>query len=149
MPTAGRLVAAALFGALFWYVSALGLPLFAAAEMPEPPWFVVLNAALGVVLGWIIAGGRAGLGTWMAAVSYGWTTAIAIAVVALFAHGFVRMIELSLRMRYDGPVEAVAESFGLMAGIGAVLATPDILLSLALGALVAGLVTEWVGRNYR
>lgn len=149
MPTAGRLVAAVLFGALFWYLSGVGLPYFAAAETAVPPWFLPVNTGLGIVLGWVLAGGRAGRATWMGALSYGLTTGIAIAAVALFAHGFVRMIQLSLRMRYDGPVEAVAAVFGLMAEIALVLAQADVLVPLALGALVAGLATEWAGRNFR
>lgn len=149
MPTAGRLAAAALFGALFWHVSGLALPLFAAAQSPEPPWFVAINAGLAVVFGWVIAGGRAGRATWTGAVGNGLTTAVAIAAVALFAHAFIRMIGLSWRMRYDGPVEAVADVFALMAETAAVVARQDVLVTVLVGAAVAGLITEWTGRNFR
>lgn len=149
MPTAGRLVAAILFAPLFWYASTLALPYFTIEEAPVPDAFAMVNAGLGLVLGWTIAGSRAGKGTWFGALSYGLTAGIAISVAALFVHSFVQMVQLSLRRVYDGPADAVIGVFELMFENALVLAKPDVGIVLGVGSVAAGLVTEWFGRNYR
>lgn len=149
MPTAGRLVAAVLFGPLFWFASTLALPYYPLAEATPPDWFAEGNAALGVVLGWKIAGGRAGQGSWGGAVSHGLTAGIAISVAALFVHSFVQMVQLSLRKVYDGPADAVIGVFALMFENAQVVAHQDVGAVVLGGSLLAGLVVEWFGRNFR
>ena len=149
MPTAGRLVAAILFAPLFWYASVLALPYYPLAEEPAPKAFALVNAGLALVLGWSVAGSRAGKGTWAGAVSYGLTAGIAIAISALFLHSFIQMVQLSLRKVYDGPADAVIGVFRLMFDNAAVLAKADVGIVLGGGSVIAGLVTEWFGRNYR
>lgn len=149
MPTAGRLVAAVLFGPLCWLASVLALPYYPLAEATPPDWFAEVNAGLGVILGWKIAGGRAGLGSWAGAISYGLTAGVAISVAALFVHSFVQMVQLSLRKVYDGPADAVIGVFALMFENAQVVAQQDVGVVIIGGSLVAGLVVEWFGRNFR
>ncbi len=147
MPTAARLVAAILFALLFWLVSQLALPQFALAEEADPRGFVMINTLAGLVLGWQLAGSGAGRRRWSGAVNQGLTTMIATVFVALFLHGMVRMVALSLRKYYDGPAEAVIGVFALMIEIGRTAATSQVITVLVLGAVVLGIAVEWVGRR--
>jgi len=144
MPTAARFVGAVLFAALAWYVSGLIIPLF--PEDTNFGWFVEVNTAFGVFCGWTIAGPRGGTG-YVAAFSYGLTTAISLTVMALFFHSGYVMIEKSLRKLYKTPTEAVVAVFELMVEYGSMLLTPEILTTLAVGGIVAGLTTEAVGQR--
>lgn len=147
MPTAAKLAAFVLFAALAWAVSRLVVP-YAFEEGQSPGRFAEINAVLGGLLGWRIAGSRGGDG-WVAAVGYGITATAMTVLAALFLHSFAIMIRQSLRRLYDGPVEAMSDVFGMMAKNGAFLGHQDILVTLAVGAVLAGLVTEWFGRNFR
>jgi hypothetical protein len=146
MPTAAKLAAAILFGALAWWVSALVKTRF--PQGTDLGRFTEWNAAIGAVVGWRVAGGRART-TWRNAVAYGVTAAVETAAVALALYSLLRMLRQSTRMVYAGPVEAVADLARIMLENLRLVGTPEILGTLALGGVVAGLATEWVGRNYR
>ena len=145
MPTAARLTGAILFGALAWYASGLIVPRF--PEGTDLGYFVVVNTVIGVLCGWRLAGPRAG-GGYVDAFGTGVTTTVALVLLALFTNSLVVMIENSLRKFYDTPVEAVVAIFELMLEHGQLMATPLILGTLAIGGVVAGLGTEFVGRRY-
>ena len=146
MPTAAKLAALVLFGALTWAVSNLVVRHF--PEGSDPGWFAEVNATAGAILGWRIAGPRGGTG-WTSAVGYGITATIAIVAVATFLQCFAIMIRQSLRRLYDGPVEALVDVFELMVRNGEYLLHAEGLGTLAVGGVLAGLLTEWVGRNFR
>ena len=145
MPTFGRLTAAILFAPLCWYVSLLAVPLFSEGKMPA--MWAEINTVIGLWMGWVVAGKRAGDG-YNAAISYGLTTLVAIIFWSLFSHSFIEMIDRSLNKRYDGPAEAVVSIFELGAEIGQFLATPLVLGTLLIGSLVAALVTEFIGSRF-
>jgi len=146
MPTAAKLAAAVLFAALAWFASELIKPLF--PEGSDVGRFSEINAVIGAIAGWRVAGPRART-TLQGAVSYGLTTTIVMTVSALFLHSFAVMIRQSLRKLYDGPVEAVAGVFEIMFHNFMMIATPEVLGTILVGGMVAGLVTEWFGRNFR
>jgi hypothetical protein len=146
MPTAAKMVAALSFGALAWLVSQMMVPLL--TKIADPGWFAEINAAIGAVAGWRIAGPRAGTSL-LGAVSYGLTTVVLAAFAALFLHSVVLMLRQAWRKLYDGPVEATVAVFDLMLKNGLVVATPGILASLIAGGILAGVLTEWAGRNFR
>jgi hypothetical protein len=146
MPTAAKIAAAILFAALAWIASRLTFPLW--PEGASPGRFAEINAALGFVLGWRMSGARAGQGV-TAAIGTGLTTAVAVAFVSLFAHGFVLMIGDSLRKRFDGPVEATVAVFGNLVEQAQILGSAPVIATVLGGGVVAGLVTEWFGRNFR
>ncbi|MEM1374846.1 MAG: TrgA family protein [Pseudomonadota bacterium] len=145
MPTIGRVVGALTFAAAAYYVSTLVQELF--LEERQFPNLAVINAVLGIIVGWRLAGGRAGQG-WNAALGYWLTTTIGLAFVCLFANAFGDMIRRSMRMQYDGPLEGITDIAAIMWEYGGRIATPEIILT-ALGAgLAAALVTEFFGRRY-
>lgn len=145
MPTMGRLIGAILFGALAWYTTLLIVPLF--PENTPLGLFQEVNTAFGLIAGWTIAGPRAGTG-YTAAFSYGLTTLVAMVVMALFFNSSVVMIEQSLRKRYDGPGEAVTDVFEMFMEHGAMMLTPEIIVTLLLGSIGAGLLTEAFGSRF-
>ena len=146
MLTAGKLVAAILFAGLAWWTSQVIMPLF--PEGTDPGLFEWVNTAVGFVVGWVIAGSRAGTG-WAAAVSYGLTTVAGLVFWALFLNCAAEMIRLSLRRAYDGPVEAVIGIFDLMVENGQIMIDPTVIGTLVIGGVVAALVVELAGRNFR
>jgi len=149
MPTAGRLAGAALFAPLFWYLSQIAAPYFIAAETAVPDWFAIINTALGLIFGWKLCGGRAGKGGWIGGLGNGLTTGIVTAFVALFAHSFIEMVKLSLRKLYDGPADALIGIFDLLFDYAILLAQQDVLVVLLVGSVIAGLIAEYFGRNFR
>jgi hypothetical protein len=146
MLTAAKMAAAILYAGLAWYVSELIKPLF--PEGQDLGWFSEVNAVIAAALAWNIAGSRAG-GSWAAAVSYGLTTTIAMTFWGIFLQSGGEMIRQSLRKLYDGPSEAVVAVFGLMFEYGQLMATPQVLGTLLAGGVVAGLLVEICGRNFR
>ena len=145
MPTAAKLVAGALFAALAWVASGLIVPLL--PEATAVGMFAPVNAAIGFVVGWRVAGSRART-TLRGAVSYGLTAAFAMTFAALFLHSFAIMIRQSLRKLYDGPADALIGVVELMIEHGRLLAAPEVLGTLLLGGVLAGLATEWAGRRW-
>ena len=146
MPTAAKLVAAILFGALAFLVSELVRPLF--PEGTDLGRFALYNALIGAVIGWGMAGARART-TWSNAVAYGLTAAASMVVSGLLIYGILKMVRQSTRRVYEGPMEAMVDVVRIIIeDAGKYIAQPDILIVLAVGGVVGGLITEWVGRNY-
>lgn len=144
MPTAAKLVAAALFGAL-----GLAASLLMAPSLPsgvDLTTFAAANGALGAVVGWVVAGGRVGT-TLGGAVSYGVSAVVTMAVLGLMGQCFVLMLRKSWRRVYDGPGEALVDLVVLMGRNAHVLLEPRVLGLLLGGGALAGLLTEWAGRR--
>lgn len=145
MPTAPKLVAAVLFAVLAWFVSDLYKPLL--PEGTQVGLLSPVNAVFGMLMGWQVMGRRAG-DTMRAAFGYGLTTAAVIVFWALlFWSGYV-MVRRSTRLYYDGPMEALTDMFGLMVEYARLGATPEVIGSLVVGALVFGWLTEQVARRF-
>jgi hypothetical protein len=144
MPTAGRLAGAITYGALALYLSELLRPVF--EEEGLTLTFTLSNGAIGVLVGWIIAGSRAGRG-YPAAIGYGITAGVALVFWFAFVWSFLEMIERSLDKRYKGALEAVTDIFNL--GMESVVegATPVTIGTLVVGALMAALVTDFIGQR--
>lgn len=146
MPTAAKLIAAILWAALAWYTSQLIKPLF--PEGSDLGLFAEVNAAIGLVIGWQVAGSRAG-GTWSAAISYGITATAALVLWCLFLHCFAEMVRLSLRRVYDGPVDALVGVFALMVENGRLMLDGQVIGTLVVGGIIAGILTEMAARRWR
>jgi hypothetical protein len=146
MPTAGRLVALIMFAGLAWYASQLIKPLF--PEQRNVGLFAEVNAVIGGIIGWRVAGSRAN-STWANAISYGFTTMVALVFWALLLHSFGEMIRKSLNRVYEGPGEAIIGVFGFMYDYGMIMSTPLVWGTLVVGGIIAGLITEFFGRRFR
>lgn len=146
MPTAAKLAAALLFGALAWWVSQMLKPLF--PEGTDTGRFSEYNALIGAVIGWRIAGERART-TWPIAIANGLTSSAGMVLMGLFIYSLARMLSQSFRKVYQGPVEALVDVIRIMLENVRFVTEPGILATLAIGGILGGLLTEWVARNYR
>ncbi|MFQ6552130.1 TrgA family protein [Aestuariibius insulae] len=145
MPTAGRLTGAICFGALAYYLSVLYVPLL--PEGAAPGAMIPINTFIGVVMGWVVAGKRAGGGL-TAAISYGLTTLVTIIFWALFVHSGTDMYHESLRLRYDNATEAVVAVFEQMMEYAQPMLISEYIIPAIVGCLIAGLVTEAIGSRF-
>lgn len=144
MPTAGRLTGAILFGLLGWTLATLAVPFFPEAR-PPGFWFPV-SILLGVVIGWRLCGARAGRG-FSAATGVGLTSGPLLAFCMIFTLAFEQMILNATRMRYDGPTEAVIDTFALIAERALSFYDVNLIATMIIGGLVITWVTEIVGRR--
>jgi hypothetical protein len=145
MPTASKLVAALLFGALAFFVSDLVKPLL--EEGTQVGLFSLVNTLVGVLMGWRISGARVGY-SMQASLGYGITTVAATVFWCLFIWAGYLMVESSMRLRYDGPMEALQDMGAMMIEFAGTMATPTVIGSLIVGGLFFGWLTEQVSRRY-
>jgi hypothetical protein len=146
MPTAAKLVAAIVFAALGFMAAELFKP-----AMPEGTQFGLFSpicAGIGLLCGWIVMGPLAGFGTG-AAMGSGVRTAATIAFWALLGFSIYEMVLRSMKLRYDGPMEAVLAVFDLMLERGRLMLMPELLGLLLVGGLLGGVVVEWAARRWR
>ncbi|WP_120635252.1 TrgA family protein [Ruegeria sp. EL01] len=146
MPSASRLVAAICLVAIAFLVSSMIIE--NGEEGKDYGYFTIVNIALGWICGWKIMGKRAGRG-WTAGVNNGLTGVASLVFWALFVQGCYEMFRLAMRHRYDGPFEALLAIFKIGLEYGQLLLVPEILVTLGVGAVVAGLATEEAGRRWR
>ncbi len=145
MPTAGKLIGAALFAALAWYVSGLIVPLL--PEGTPTGMLAPVNAFFGLIMGWRLMGPRAGDG-FVSATGIGITTGIAIIFWCLLTWGGYEMYQRSIRLLYDGPFEALQDMANLMLEYGALAATPMNILVMFVGSLVAAWITDFFAQRW-
>lgn len=146
MPDAARLVAALSLALLAFIVSGQIVPL-----MPEGTdfgYFPWVNVAIGVICGWVVMGKRAGRGI-TAAINNGITGMVAMVFWGLFVQGAYEMFRLSMRHFYDGPFEAVMAIFEIGVKYGTMMLVTNIIATLLVGGVMAGLATEYAWRTWR
>lgn len=146
MPTAGKLVAALLFGALAFVSAELYKP-----GMPEGTYFgpfSLICAAIGAACGWRVMARRTGQGA-SRAISAGLQAALTFLFFALLGFAIYQMVRRSMRGMYGSdPIEAVAAVFELMLEYGALVLNPPVLGTLLIGGMAAGLATEWAAKRW-
>ncbi len=145
MPTAAKLVAAVLFAALAFVASELykiGVP-------DRTVWgpFSPINAAIGALCGWFVMGRLAGSG-YRAAMGYGLRTTVTVLFWCLIVFSTYVMVIRSMKMRYDGPMEALVGVFELMIDHAQPMANGVLITTLLVGGMIAGIVVEWAGRRW-
>lgn len=146
MPTASRLVAALCLLVVAFLVSSMVIN--NGEEGKDYGYFTYVNIALGVVCGWVIMGKRAGRG-WTAGVNNGLTGVAALVFWGLFVQGTYEMFSQAMRHRFGGPFEALLAIFKLGVEYGEQLIVPEILWTLAIGAVISGVLTEIAFRRWR
>ena len=145
MPTAAKMVAAVM----------TALTLFLAAEaaragLPEGSpagYFSPMVAGIGFLTGWMVLGTLTGRG-YLASVGIGLRTAVTAVFWALLLFSLWDMIELSMKLRYDGPMQAILDVFAIMIENGRMVLLPDVLVALGVGGAVTGLFAEFAGRRW-
>lgn len=145
MLTAGRLIGAGCFAVLGAYIAYNTGPLF--EEGQRPSFWYALCMLAGAWAGWAIVGSRSGKG-YSASVGVSLTGVVAQSFWILFILSGYEMIGKSMRRSYDGPVEAVINVFEMLGEYLLQFATVDVLTILVVGALAAGMFTEFFARRY-
>lgn len=146
MPTAARLVVAILLAALGWILSELISPL-----MPDGTdfgSFNYINALLGVFVGWVTMGSRAGRGT-VPGINNGLTGVMVLFFWGFAVHSSYSMFSLAMKNRYDGPLEAFTSIFLIASEFAVKIATAPVIVTAVVGAVVAGLLTEVAAKHWR
>lgn len=139
MPTAGKLFGAITFAIIAWLVSGLIPPLL--PEGSPTGMLQPVNAAVGFVMGWTILGRNAGNGL-IATIGHASTTAVAVVFWCLLIWSGDEMLERSMRLFYNGPIEAIQDMATVAIEMGQTVATPQIIGALLVGVLVSAVMTE-------
>jgi hypothetical protein len=149
MPDAARLVAAISLAALGYVLSAPVMEVYVARYgQTNFGWFTVVNVVIGLVVGWIAMGSRAGRGI-AAAITNGVTGVFLLVIWALFVQACNEMTRLAMKNRYDDAFEAIAAVFQIGAEWGLLLLNGKIIVIMVIGAIVTGLLTELAKRTWR
>lgn len=145
MPTAAKLVAAVFFAALGY--------LMAEAFKPTQPegmrfgYFAEISAGIGLLCGWIVMGPLVGRGHGRAW-GLGVRTAITTVFFATILFATYEMVLRSMKLRYDGPMEAVIGGIGLILEYGTGMVDQRFILTVLIGGAIGGILTEWSSRRW-
>ncbi len=145
MPTAARLVAAVFFAALGWFASDLVKPLL--PEGTQTGWFNETMAIVGWISGWTMAGAKAGDGL-RSALGYGLTTSALLVFWGVLIFSSYEMLDLSLKSRFDGPMQAIKAMIGIAIDYLKLISTPEIIGTLVIGGLFGGWLAEWTAKRW-
>ncbi len=145
MPTAGRLAGAVAFAVFGWYLATTSTQYF--DEGRAPGFWIPLAVVAGIYAGWVVVGKRTGQG-YGSGISNGITGTATLLFWMVFGLSFGDMISKSMRRSYDGPVEALVDVFTIMTGYGVQFAHVELGIIIAVGAVAAGLFSEFFGKRY-
>lgn len=145
MPTAPKLVAGVCLMVVAWLVSEAIRPLW--PEGTNFGNFNYWNMLIGLLCGWMILGARAGRGV-AAGISNGTTSVVMMALVGLFAYATEEMVDRSFRRFYDSPFEAIGSIFELALDYGGKIADGEVFITLLIGGILAGILTETAARRW-
>ncbi|WP_309666899.1 TrgA family protein [Tabrizicola sp.] len=145
MPTAAKLVAAVVFAIVGWIAANAHVP--ALGEAVNVGAFRELVGLLGMLIGWRVMGPAVGHG-YQAALGSGIKTAVVLAFLALLIFSTREMVLTSMKMRYDGPVDAVLAIFQLMLEHAQKMLTFNVIIVLVVGGLVGGVISERASKRW-
>ena len=146
MPTGAKLMAAASFAVVGWIMAN-----FFAMNMPDVTSLGpirVAAAVTGAFVGWSVMGNAVGKG-YIEAAGAGIRTALVVMVVALFLLALREMLINSVKMRYDGALDAILDVFQTMGKRAHGLLSLGMVGTILLGGTVAGLLSENAGRRWK
>jgi hypothetical protein len=146
MPTGAKAMAALTF-AVVGFLTANAYAANVPAENALGPVYEIMSA-LGAVVGWKVMGNSVGKG-YLGAVGSGWKTVIVLVFFALLLVGIYEMLQQSVKMRYDGPFEAVVDVFNQMLDRSVPLLSAGVLIVMTVGGALAGILTENANRRWR
>lgn len=105
-------------------------------------------ALAGACVGWSVMGNSVGNG-YVEAAGSGIKTALALAVVALFLLGLSEMLTNSVKLQYDGALDAIVDVFQSMARRSHGMLSLGVFGTLLFGGIVAGMLTENASRRWK
>jgi hypothetical protein len=147
MPTAGKLIGAIVFAALAYFVGDLIRPLLIETKGTRTGGLPVVNAFIGLLMGWRIMGKGAGK-TYRASFGYGLTTLAAIVFWCLVFWSGYEMIQKSMKGRYDGAMHALKNMAELAIDYAKLVAVDEVVVPALVGALFVSWLTEFFARRW-
>ena len=146
MPTGAKLMAAASFAVVGWVFAN-----YYAMNMPDASAAGPIRegaAVIGALVGWQVMGPSVGKG-YVEAAGAGVKTAVVLAVVALFLLALREMLDNSVKMRYDGAMDAILDVFETAVKRTQAMVSLGVFATLLIGGIVGGLLTENAGRRWK
>lgn len=143
MTTSNKLIAAICLAFIGGLVAEFVKP-----QMPEgsnPGQMTLICAAIGLVVGWRVMGRRAGR---IGSLELGIVGVASLVFWGLAMFGIIEMLRLAMRRRLEEPVEAMERVVTVALEYGLYLTHPSILITLAVGAVVSGYVTNFAARRW-
>ncbi len=147
MPTAAKMVAALCFAVLGFVLAERYKPL-----MPPGTQFgqvSLICAAIGLLCGWFVMGSLAGKG-YGKSLGLGIRTAITTVCWALLGFSIYTMVLESMKGRYgSSPMEALTGAIALILDYGKIMLEQNFLLTMLIGGLLGGILTEFASRRWK
>lgn len=148
MPTAAKLFACVLMGALAYVVAKL-----VGEHLPpetQKGALIPVSVFFGLLVGWRFLGRRIGRGAGMrSAMGLGLSAVVALLLVAMVFFAGYEMIRRAMRMAYGGnPFEALQDMMQIILDNTEYLYHGDVIAALVLGGVVVGALTEAVARRW-
>jgi hypothetical protein len=144
MPTGAKLIGGIAFAFLAYFISDLVKP-----QLPEGTqvsWLSPLNGFIGLLMGWKIMGRGAGK-TYRQTFGYGLTTLVATTFWSLLVWSGYAMLQNSIRLRYDGPIEALQDMAQISVDYAKVAGVQEVILPAVVGALFAAWITHFFAKS--
>lgn len=145
MPTAAKLFAAVAFAAIGWLAAHVYIP--GLPKGTQIGYFREITALIGLIVGWMVMGTLTGKG-YMEAMGSGIRTSVTVTFWAIVVFSIYKMVVTSTKGFYDGPMEAVTATFGIMLDYGMLLAQQNVLIVLVLGGIIGGYLSEFAARRW-
>lgn len=146
MPTGAKLAAALSFAVVGWITTNYYVPNMPDVEIAGNVREGV--ALIGAIVGWRVMGPAAGKG-YLEAAGSGIKTAVMVVFFALLLFSLYEMLMNSVKMRYDGAFDAIMDVFTTMGRRSEALLDVGVLVSIIVGGILAGMLTENASRRWR
>jgi len=109
-------------------------------------WFVSVNAAVAVLVGWLFMGPQAGRG-WGMAISNGLTSVLVFLLTALGLQAVNEFLRLAEKTQFSRLTLAIQAVFDRSLEWASLLLVGQIPWTIVIGGIVAGLLTELAARK--
>ncbi|WP_425090938.1 TrgA family protein [Tropicimonas sp. S265A] len=143
MPTGAKLLGAILFaltGALAAWIGIPGLP-----DGRQAGLLIPIATLSGAYFGWTLAGAH-DTSTLRKSLVLSFRTMVLMFISTMFFIAGEEAYQRSIKLRYDGPVEAVTDIANLMIFFGEMAVQPAVLTVMGLGVIVGAVFVSWAGR---
>ena len=111
-------------------------------------YFSVITAGIGVLCGWFVMGGLVGAGYYSAS-GFGVRTSATLVFWSVVLLSIIEMVKLSIKLRYEGPMDAIQGAFEIALGYLRLMVDPGVIGVLLIGGALAGMFAEWSSKRWR
>ncbi|MFC3086224.1 TrgA family protein [Tabrizicola soli] len=146
MPTGAKAMSAVAFAVVGWLVANAYVQNMPVAEAVGRVREIA--ALIGAIVGWRVMGPSVGKG-YLESAAAGLKTVIVLVFFSLLVVGIYEMLQESMKMRYEGPLDAIVDIFGRMLERAPTLATGGVIGAMVLGGVIGGILAENANRRWR